>query len=80
MDDSPHIEVSVLPGMDAIDAADWDACANPGGGWPEDPFTQHKVLLAFETSGSVGTGTGWQARHLVARAEGEVVAVMPLYA
>ncbi|MEM8787069.1 MAG: GNAT family N-acetyltransferase [Pseudomonadota bacterium] len=80
MDGSDPIEITVLTGMDQIDAADWDACANPGGGWPEDPFTTHTVLQTLEESGSVGPGTGWQPRHLVARADGQVVAAMPLYA
>ncbi|NNU81646.1 N-acetyltransferase [Halovulum dunhuangense] len=79
MDGQDQIEITVLSGLDRIDAADWDACANPGGGWPVDPFTTHRVLLAFEESGSVGPGTGWQPRHLVARLSGETIAVMPLY-
>ncbi|WP_112320770.1 GNAT family N-acetyltransferase [Oceanibium sediminis] len=80
MDDSDKFEISVLAAISAVPAEEWDACANPAGGWPEDPFTLHKVLAAFEDSGSVGPGTGWQARHLVARFGGQVVAVMPLYA
>lgn len=80
MDDSAQIQITVLSGLDQIAPEDWDACANPDGGWPLDPFTTHRVLSAFEESGSVGPGTGWQARHLVARIEGEVIAVMPLYA
>jgi predicted N-acyltransferase len=77
------LEVSVVPSLGAIDAAEWDACACPeaaGGGRPEDPFTTHRFLLALEDSGSVGTGTGWQAQHLVVREGGEAVAAMPLYA
>ncbi|PKP75239.1 MAG: GNAT family N-acetyltransferase [Alphaproteobacteria bacterium HGW-Alphaproteobacteria-6] len=76
------IEISVLPGLDAVDAADWDACACPeaaDGGRPADPFTTHRFLHALEASGSVGPGTGWQPRHLVARRGGRVIAVMPLY-
>ncbi|MSU91951.1 GNAT family N-acetyltransferase [Rhodobacteraceae bacterium 2CG4] len=80
MDDSAQIEITVLSALDQIAPGDWDACANPGGGWPPDPFTTHRVLSAFEESGSVGPGTGWQPRHLVARIEGEAIAVMPLYA
>ena len=80
MDGETPIEITVLSSMDDVSAADWDACANPDGGWPEDPFTIHKVLKAFEQSGSVGAGTGWQPRHLVARADGQVVAALPLYA
>nr|WP_242601370.1 GNAT family N-acetyltransferase [Pseudaestuariivita atlantica] len=69
--------------MDAIPEAEWDACACPeaaDGGAPNDPFTTHRFLHALEASGSVGSGTGWQPRHLVARMGGEAVAVAPLYA
>ena len=79
MDGSEEVEISVLSGLGEIAEADWDACANPDGGWPEDPFTTHRFLMALEDSGSVGPGTGWQPRHLVARSGGEVVAVLPLY-
>jgi len=80
--DGAAIEVSVLGGMADIPAAEWDACACPeaaDGGRPADPFTTHRFLAALEASGSVGPGTGWQPRHLVARAGGEAVAAMPLY-
>ena len=77
------IEITVLPRLREIDAADWDACACPeaaDGGRPRDPFTTHRFLSALEASGSVGAGSGWQPQHLVARAQGETIAVMPLYA
>lgn len=76
-----EMEVSLLPGLTAIDAADWDACACPEatGGRPQDPFVTHRFLSALERSGSVGQGTGWDPRPLVARAEGRIVAVAPLY-
>ena len=45
-----------------------------------DPFTTHRFLLAVEDSGSVGAGTGWGPRYLIARRAGEAIAVMPLYA
>ena len=47
---------------------------------PADPFTTHRFLRALETSGSVGRGSGWTPRHLVARIGGSAIAVMPLYA
>ena len=50
------------------------------GGRPYDPFTTHRFLAALEASRSVGTGTGWAPRHLIARSAGEVIAVAPLYA
>ncbi len=82
MDDARAIEISVLPGLGAIAAADWDACACPeaSSGRANDPFTTHRFLKALEDSGSVGARTGWQPRHLAAHADGELVGVMPLYA
>jgi uncharacterized protein len=82
MDDQP-IQISVLGAIAEVDAALWDACACPearDGGRPLDPFTTHRFLRALEDSRSVGTGTGWQPRHLVAERGGEVIACAPLYA
>ena len=80
MDGGDTVEVSVLGGLGEIGAEAWDACANPDGGRPVDPFTTHRFLKALEDSRSVGAGTGWQPRHLVARQDGAVIAAMPLYA
>lgn len=82
MDDCP-IEIDVLATLDAVPAEDWDACACPeatDGDRPLDPFTTHRFLKALEDSGSVGTGTGWQPRYLVARQNGQAIACAPLYA
>jgi predicted N-acyltransferase len=77
-----QLAISVLNSLDAISAADWDACACPeaANGRPIDPFTTHRFLRALETSGSVGGRSGWEPHHLVARAGDEIIAVMPLYA
>ena len=78
-----RVEISVHARIDEVDAATWDACACPeamDGGRPLDPFTTHRFLLALEDSRSVGPRTGWEPRHLAVRRNGEVVAVMPLYA
>ena len=80
--DGEIVEVTVLNAVGDVDAAEWDACACPeasGGGRPESPFTTHRFLTALERSGSVGRGTGWLPRPLVARMAGEVIAVAPLY-
>lgn len=79
MNDKTDIEISVLGSIADIKGADWDALANPGGGVPEDPFTTYRFLLALETSGSVGAGTGWRPHHLIARQGGRLLAAMPLY-
>jgi predicted N-acyltransferase len=80
MDGGERIEVSVLGRLGDIAPAEWDACAGAGAGRPVDPFTTYRFLKALEDSGSVGRGSGWMPRHLVARAGGAVIAVMPLYA
>jgi uncharacterized protein len=71
---SQGTEISVLSGMDQIPAAEWDLCAGA-----VDPFVSHRFLLALETSDSVGPGTGWTPHHLVARQEGQIIAVAALY-
>ena len=80
MDQPGTIEITSHTSLADIPAGDWDGCAAPGPGRPGDPFTTHRFLLALEDSRSVGPGTGWQPCHLVARAGGAVIAVMPLYA
>ena len=78
-----EIQIELLPGLGSIAASDWDACACPesvDGGRPRDPFTTYRFLRALEESGSVGAGTGWQPQPLVARVEGEIIAVAPMYA
>jgi len=77
------IDISVLATLSEVAASDWDACACPeaaDGGRPFDPFTTYRFLRALEDSRSVGTGTGWQPRYLVARQEDRVIAVAPMYA
>lgn len=69
--------------LSGIAAAEWDACACPeaaNGARPEDPFTTYRFLKALEDSGSVGSGTGWQAQYLTAEQDGQIIACAPLYA
>lgn len=68
------LTVSVLPAISAIDAAQWDGCGAQG-----NPFVSHRFLAALEASASVGQGTGWHPRHLVARRGDQVVGVAPCY-
>ena len=77
-----QISIEVLEGIHKISAAEWDSCANPESdkARPSDPFTTHRFLLALEESGSVGRGTGWIPRHLIAREGEELIACAPLYA
>jgi len=78
-----RVEISVVNRLSEIGEAAWDACACPeaaDGGRPHDPFTSYRFLEALERSGSVGAGSGWAPRYLVARAADQVIAVAPLYA
>lgn len=75
------IEIQAHATLANIDAADWDACANPdGGARPRNPFTTYRFLKALEDSGSVGPGTGWQPHYVTAHAVGQMIAAAPLYA
>lgn len=76
----PGIDLIVYSSISHIAEGDWDACACPETGRPFDPFTTHRFLLALEESGSVGSGTGWDPRYLIAKQDETVIAVAPLYA
>lgn len=71
--------VRVEQSIASVDAAAWDACANP----PTriyNPFISHAFLKALETSGSVAPETGWLPQHLVLESEDKTVAgCMPCY-
>jgi len=78
-----QIVIDVLDCVSDVDAAVWDACACPeaaDGGRPVDPFTTHRFLSALESSGSVGPGTGWSPRPVIASKCSQIIAVAPLYA
>jgi uncharacterized protein len=82
---SPYT-VHVAQSMSEIDAAQWDACANPdadtGPKPPRDgdqpaneeerfnPFITHAFLKALETSKSVGSRTGWISAHVLVKDAG----------
>ncbi|MEJ6499950.1 MAG: GNAT family N-acetyltransferase [Rhodobacterales bacterium] len=82
MSNAATIEITVLTSVSQISADEWDSVSNSGstGQRPLDPFTTHRFLKALEDSGSVGQGTGWVPRHLIARQDGRLIAAMPLYA
>jgi len=86
----PSFKVHVAQSMSEIDAAQWDACANPPadtrrGADPYEierfnPFISHAFLTALETSKSVGARSGWTSTHLLVKdADGRLVAAAPAY-
>jgi len=85
MGESEQVLVRIEPDIAALDAAAWDACANPAGtkNTPTrayDPFISHSFLKALEESGSVSPETGWMPQHLVLDdGSGSILACMPCY-
>ena len=86
-DAMPEFTARTIPSLDRIDAAAWDACANPPDlsesdacGERSNPFVSHAFLSALEHSRSVGGRTGWTPAHvLVEDARGRLVACAPAY-
>ena len=66
----------LVPGVAAIPAKQWDACAGIA-----NPFVGHAFLAALEESGSVGGRSGWQPVPIVVEGDdGAPVAIAPAYA
>ena len=78
MDGRSGTVVRIASSMADIDAAQWDACANPEAK-AFDPFLAHAFLAALEKSGAVAARTGWLPQHLVFEDAGGIAACMPLY-
>jgi uncharacterized protein len=76
---APPTNVSVHSRIADIDAADWDACANPDAA-KYNPFVSHAFLKALEDAGTVTPRTGWTPQHLVLKTNDQsIVAVAPAY-
>ena len=77
----------VASSISALDAAAWDACANPPGlteaeaeGERFNPFVCHAFLNALEASGSTGGRSGWTPAHVIVEdGSGRIVAAAPVY-
>ena len=66
----------LVPGVSAIPAEQWDACAGTA-----NPFVGHAFLRALEESGSVGGRSGWQPVPIVVDgADDAPAAIAPAYA
>ncbi len=63
------------PAMGGIDKDGWDALARP----QQSPFLEWEWLQLMESSGSIGTQTGWYPAHLTVRLGDTLVAAAPLY-
>jgi uncharacterized protein len=64
MTEPKSVIVRVEADIRAVEAAAWDACANPQG-VPYNPFISHDFLASLEGSGSACAETGWLPQHLI---------------
>ncbi len=77
----------LVPSIAAVDAAAWDACANPPAlsedaaeGERFNPFVAHPFLHALEASGSTGGRSGWTPAHVIVEdSSGRIIAAAPSY-
>ena len=71
--------IRIEPSISQIDAAAWDACANPDAA-TYNPFVAHAFLKALEDAKCVGGRSGWVPQYiLVDDAAGALTACMPTY-
>jgi hypothetical protein len=66
--------MDVVRGVTQVTPVAWDALGDP-----DDPFTEHAFLATLEESGSVGPGTGWAPRFVLAYADGVLAGAVPAY-
>ncbi len=82
---SARLKIRTVAAIEEVEAASWDACANPPGAAPNvagerfNPFITHAFLRALERSGSVGPKTGWLPAHLLVEEARHLVAAAPAY-
>ncbi len=70
----PKIEIALEDGIAGIDPKEWDRIVAD-----ESPFLEWAFLASLEEAGTLGESSGWDARPLVAREDGRLVAACPLY-
>ncbi len=70
-----NLKVEIVNNLSEVDEESWNALSSP-----HDPFTDFRFLRALESSGSVGSETGWSPCHILVFEDEQLVTVMPLYA
>lgn len=74
------LSADVLSSIAEIPATVWNGLAPSHDGVVDNPFLDHRFLLALEQSGSASNRTGWQPQHiLLSDSAGNPVGAMPLY-
>jgi hypothetical protein len=70
----PELEIRLEEGVARLPQAEWDALVGD-----ESPFLEWAFLASLEDAGTLGEGSGWTPKPLVARENGRIVAACPLY-
>ena len=68
-------DVRVVPTLDDLPGAAWDALLGPD----RTPFERHAFLLALEKSRCAAPKSGWSPRHLTLWRAGRLIAAAPAY-
>lgn len=68
-----RLRLEITDSVEQIKASSWDELVG------DMPLLSHAFLSAFETSGSVGDGTGWQPSPMLVFEEERLLGAMPLY-
>ncbi len=68
------VEIECLSGVRELPPSEWNALVGDAS-----PFLEWEWLASLEEAGCVGGRSGWNARPLVAREDGRLVAAAPLY-
>ena len=68
------MQVRFIDSIHQIDAAQWNSLCSS-----DYPFARYEFLAALEDSGCTSSNTGWQTKHLLIFADGQLFAAMPGY-
>ena len=73
-EDAPKITIQLEEGVAGLPPDDWNRLVGD-----ESPFLEWAFLASLEEAGALGRESGWDAKPLVARENGRLVAACPLY-
>jgi predicted N-acyltransferase len=73
-EEAPSLTIQLEDGVSTLPREDWDALVGEGS-----PFLEWHFLASLEQAGCLDERSGWDARPLVAREDGRIVAACPLY-
>lgn len=73
-EDTPKITIQLEEGVAGLPPDEWNRLVGD-----ESPFLEWAFLASLEDAGALGRESGWDAKPLVARENGRLVAACPLY-